>query len=233
MLIFFPSYERKVKLTGVLLLHRISDTRMTELPRESLNIPQYDMDILENVILTTTMWDQDDERTSLAREETLREQIPLFLLTPRTARFLGTHESAWVIVDQLIECREPMPLQSEPKIVDGERSFETTASGSPPIRGIERLVVKTRAKIRRLRGRPKDNDSKDGSDQAGKKHRKLVKSPKKQSSRVFSTILRPLRRRSLSLATLPRDSLSDVSHPRMLSEVSLISVNTQPDVSER
>ena len=67
------SYAAKVRLSGIIYLHRISDVRMQGSAKRNLFMFKKlcGPDSLGNVILATTMWDRVSEAEGLARETEL------------------------------------------------------------------------------------------------------------------------------------------------------------------
>jgi hypothetical protein len=61
-------------------------------------------DVMRNVVLATTMWNQVDENVGIQRENELKEIWRSILAKGSVARrFTGTFESAWDIVDVVAE----------------------------------------------------------------------------------------------------------------------------------
>ena len=67
------SYTAKVRLNGIIYLHRISDLRMQGSAKKNLFMFKKlcGPDALKNVILATTMWDRVSEAEGAAREKEL------------------------------------------------------------------------------------------------------------------------------------------------------------------
>jgi hypothetical protein len=93
-------------------------------------------DALQNVILTTTMWDSVKESVGLAREEVLRTKCWKSTIDANShmARFYLTHESAWDIICRFTGVRRPLRLQVE--MVDEEKTFMQTAARSSLYGGV-------------------------------------------------------------------------------------------------
>ena len=84
---------------------------------------------LQNVILTTTMWDEVPEKTGAIREEELRTKFwkPMMEHDCRMARFTNTKESAWQLIgmfDDVIS--RPVKMQEE-MVGQGKKVNETSA----------------------------------------------------------------------------------------------------------
>jgi hypothetical protein len=116
----------------------------------------------KNVILTTTMWDQVDEETGEAREKELKSKYWKALLErgSTTGRFMGTRESAFNLIDPLIDAanqRNSVLLQRQ--LVDiGEKLPLTSARQAlfskmeAPMRHREDLLPRIRNEIKRTDG---------------------------------------------------------------------------------
>ncbi|KAF8420754.1 P-loop containing nucleoside triphosphate hydrolase protein [Boletus edulis BED1] len=131
------TYRNKIKLSGLLYLHRISDVRMAGTPLRNLSVFR-DLcgnDNMKNIVLVTTMWDEvKDQSIGSKREEELLSDFwaDMIRLGSRDRRFQGTRESAWEIINCLDleasgERRKPLQIQRE--MVDrGLQLHETTAA---------------------------------------------------------------------------------------------------------
>jgi len=118
---------------------------------------------LQNVILTTTMWDEVDEATGLMREEELRTKYWKSMITfgSRMARVGNTYDSAWDVLDKFANtAHRPVLLQQE--MVDQGKDLANTTAGSALFQFWEKLVANFREILRkleaRLRGVSKEND---------------------------------------------------------------------------
>jgi len=137
------SYEKDIKLTGILYLHRITDVRMSGMTFRNLRMfgKLCGDNPASKVIFVTTMWDktstrqgeqkEKEQRQREQREQELKENYwrPMLELGARTGRFLQDKENcAQDIVKQLLDpCASPTLLQEE--TVDQQRAvLETTAA---------------------------------------------------------------------------------------------------------
>ena len=91
-------YERGIKLTGVLYIHKIWDGPSGTHRR---NIDMFEKlcgkEALENVIIATTMWDKSGEEWGSELEEKLFEENPWAAIKSRVSkavRYCNTQESA-------------------------------------------------------------------------------------------------------------------------------------------
>ena len=107
-----------------------------------------------NVILVTTMWDEVDEETGEDREEELKTKYWRTMLerSSTTSRFLRTRESAFDIIEPLIDeanTRSSLLLQGE--LVDMRKSLPATAAGQELFSAMGQLVSQREDLLRRIR----------------------------------------------------------------------------------
>lgn len=103
---------------------------------------------LQNVVLTTTMWDNEDQLIASQREEELRVDFwqPMLVRGCRMARYHRTHQSAWEIIDQFdISARRPMQVQEE--IVDQNKEIRQTSAYRVLVQWWEKVWAKFRATL--------------------------------------------------------------------------------------
>ncbi|KAG9251956.1 P-loop containing nucleoside triphosphate hydrolase protein [Emericellopsis atlantica] len=146
---FAAIYKRRVRLAGIVYLHRITDTRMPGSSIKNLHILQKICGDrgMASVVLATTMWqvlDKDRERGIDIGDRRERElQQPEFWGVmidrgSRMARHDGSFESARRIIDSLvkpIQSSDPSPpggacvLDIQEEMVDQEKNLDETAAG--------------------------------------------------------------------------------------------------------
>ncbi|KAH7351273.1 P-loop containing nucleoside triphosphate hydrolase protein [Rhexocercosporidium sp. MPI-PUGE-AT-0058] len=138
---FFLStvYSNKVRLAGIIYLHRISDPRMGGSALKNLYMFQRlcgDRG-LASVILATTMW-QALETTEAGREIGLQReqelQKPEFWgsMIERGSKIVkhdGSAESARDIVSSLVERETDVVLDIQVQLVDDEKTLDETSAG--------------------------------------------------------------------------------------------------------
>ncbi|KAG8794012.1 hypothetical protein FRC16_010746 [Serendipita sp. 398] len=146
------TYKGGIKLAGVIYLHRISDNRITMTDRR--NTEMFTLicgpNALQNVILTTTMWDHAG-KAGEPRETELRTIYwkSMVELGSQMVRFMHNHDSAWDIIDQISGIPQPLLIQSE--IVDQGKKLSQTAAGNALFRWFTQLIVDLRGVIRKLK----------------------------------------------------------------------------------
>jgi len=101
------TYARKNKVAGILYMHRISDARMTEAPL--VHLLSFERlcreDLTKKIVLATTMWSHVDEAKGRRRQAGLRVNYWKTMVArgSEVVRFNDTQESAWEIVNLLLE----------------------------------------------------------------------------------------------------------------------------------
>ncbi|KAF9526003.1 P-loop containing nucleoside triphosphate hydrolase protein, partial [Crepidotus variabilis] len=127
------TYEDGIKLSGVLLLHRITDNRLNGGAHRLLNVFKdiCGPDALKNSLLVTTMWDQIEEAQGSEREQELAEAFwsPMIARGARVKRFLNTPESALDIVSLLANDALQYPLLLQVELVDEGKDLARTTAG--------------------------------------------------------------------------------------------------------
>ncbi|KDQ53006.1 hypothetical protein JAAARDRAFT_39718 [Jaapia argillacea MUCL 33604] len=98
----YATYRRKITLSGLLFLHRISDNRMAGTPLRNLSLFQKlcGNPALQDVLLVTTMWGDIDEAVGSLREKELRDLYwrSMICCGSQVVRFRYTQQSAWDII---------------------------------------------------------------------------------------------------------------------------------------
>ena len=137
------SYERDIKLTGILYLHRITDVRMSGTTFRNLRMfgKLCGDNPASKVIFVTTMWDKtssrqvgqaQQEKEQQQREKREQELMdnywrPMLKLGARTERFFQNKENcAQDIIKRLLD---PTTLQAE--TADQHRAVVETATSGP------------------------------------------------------------------------------------------------------
>lgn len=134
---------------------------------------------LQSIILATTMWDEVDVETGEARERELKSN-PKYWQTmlarnSTTSRFMRTRESAFTLIDPLIEIaniRSSVLLQQE--LAEMRRKTTSTSSGQELFSTMESLVRQREDLLRRIRdGMKRDRGDKMVLQALGEEHQKL------------------------------------------------------------
>jgi len=101
---------KSISLSGIIYLHRINDIRITGKPDGNLRRfgELCGNQWAQSVILVTTMWDKVQNRGLCEnREECLKKEYWKAMIENGAAldRFLNTPDSAWGIIEPLVEVR--------------------------------------------------------------------------------------------------------------------------------
>lgn len=126
------AYKQDMKLSGIIYLHPISDTRVTQHATKNLQMFQKltgDRN-LKNVMLATSMWDKVTEEEGLRREHELKSKFwsVLIAFEARTARYHGTQESACRIAQTLM-ANKPFFVQLQKEMGKDNKALRDTDAG--------------------------------------------------------------------------------------------------------
>ncbi|KAI6141058.1 hypothetical protein BKA82DRAFT_1005953 [Pisolithus tinctorius] len=156
-------YIKKIKLSGILYFHRISDPRIEEGPLRNYKIFKElcGKDNCKNVILVTTMWDEVREEVGSEREQELQSDFwrAMISLGSTTRRFEGTTESARDIINSvsILQPAEHRPLQIQREMVDKHLPLDRTSAGRTIIDRLLNLRPRPEgifARLKKVAGRP-------------------------------------------------------------------------------
>ena len=115
---------------------------------------------LQKVILTTTMWDEVDQETGKMREGELRSTYwrPMLQRNSTTSRFRRTRESAFTVIDPLIDTaniRISVLLQQELADMRKKLSSTSRGAGQELLSTMELLLRQREDLLRRIRNEVK------------------------------------------------------------------------------
>jgi hypothetical protein len=164
-------YEKKIKLAGIIYLHRITDNRMAGSPHRNLRMfgELCGNNAVKRVVLVTTMWDKVQQDTGVRREKELLANYwkKMSDCGASTARFLNTAESAREIIDFILEKNvanlelaaglDALLLQEE--LVDLKRALNETQAGKSLYSDLQRLLVEQRDTVRSLADQARDQSN--------------------------------------------------------------------------
>ncbi|CCM03859.1 uncharacterized protein FIBRA_06009 [Fibroporia radiculosa] len=184
------AYEKGKKISGVIYMHRISDTRMGGIARENFRLftkicgPR----AMANVLIVTTMWDDVDVGVGEARENELASK-PLFFKDAiahgaQMARLYSpSASSARGILEALLD-RVPQVLQMQQELVEEHKSVPQTEAGTELRSELERQAEKHQGQMRELRLRM-------GAELQGKDaaHRQEIEEYQEELARLQKKIL--------------------------------------------
>jgi len=125
-------YEKKVKLAGVIFVHRISDNRFTGVAQRNFKMFRElcGDTSLKNVVLVTNMWDTVTPDVGESREMELTNKFfkPALDKGAQMVRHQNTEQSAHNIIRMIMKNR-PVVLQIQRELVDEKRNIINTAAG--------------------------------------------------------------------------------------------------------
>lgn len=155
-------YEQGVKLTGIIYMHRISDTRMTGTSRRNFRLFRElcGEDAFQNILIVTNMGRDDDLEACSDKERQLatddKYYKPMLDGGARMVRHDGTPASAKAIVGQLIGKGE-VTLIGQREIVDEHKDFSGTAVGKELTRVLKEQAEEYDIELRELRAGLEDS----------------------------------------------------------------------------
>ncbi len=131
------AYAKKVKLAGIIYLHRVTDVRMTGSAAKNLAMFQLlcGSDSMTNVVLATTRWDEVRDavghQKARATEQQLRQQYWSAMLADGSKMFRhdNSQTSALSIIDYIMSLRRYSVLDIQRQIVDQRRTLDNTPAG--------------------------------------------------------------------------------------------------------
>ncbi|KAH7161706.1 hypothetical protein EDB81DRAFT_785341 [Dactylonectria macrodidyma] len=134
------TYQNKVRLRGILYLHRISDNRMTGCARRNLVMFKRlcGTDGVKSVIFLTTFWESVEYNIGEDREKTLKETKEFWgyfvNLGAQVNRHLNNHESAISAIAEFVPGRtdrstEEMKMAIQSEMVDSRKQLDETGAG--------------------------------------------------------------------------------------------------------
>ena len=160
---FSDTYERGIRLSGIIYLHRISDVRMGGLARRNLVLflKLCGPSCLPNVILATTFWDITEPSIAAQRERQLIENEVIwgFMHSHGSTilRHSGSRQSAMAILERSLRNRCRMTLQIQREInIEGLYLNETEA-GRQLNEDISREQQRLEQQIEELRERMEES----------------------------------------------------------------------------
>ena len=150
------SYNCEIKLSGILYFHRISDNRVAGSPYKNLVMFEKlcGMNAPQNIILTTTMWDQVDDDVGSRREKELMAKYWKGMMDQgsKTVRYYNSAASAWNVIEhfvQVADARFDVLLRME--MVDIKKQLCKTQAGQALYGTLEMLVEKQQVMLKEIR----------------------------------------------------------------------------------
>ena len=140
----FFRYEKGLKFTGAIYIHRVSDRRFTGIAGRNFNMFRElcGESALKNVVIITNMWNEDPQDVNEAREKELRDKFFKPALGDGGAqmvRHLNTVESAHDILRRIVG-NPPVVLQIQQELVVEKKALSDTAAGSAVNRELSQQI---------------------------------------------------------------------------------------------
>ena len=153
------AHKEKLKLSGIIYLHRIPDVRVGGVGVANLQMFRAlcgDTN-LESVVLATTMWDQVDKATGESREVMLMQDTNLWAPMIGHGSKVMRHDNKKVsgseILRYLLERRTRVTLEIQKELVDENKQLDATQAGHALITEMERLKKGYEEKLAKLERR--------------------------------------------------------------------------------
>jgi hypothetical protein len=141
----YQSYDNNMKLGGIIYLHDISQTRMLGTTRNNFDMFRKLCGDKANgsVILGTTKWVEVPPQVGERRERELKSKYwnEVIAAGSRVERFEGTSDSAWKIVNTILNfVEETDRLQIQRELVELSRYIPETEAGKTLRYTLEQLL---------------------------------------------------------------------------------------------
>lgn len=155
------TYEDGIKLSGIIYLHRITDTRMTGSSLKNLQLFKAlcGENFYGHVVLATTMWDELDEFSlshdkAIAREKELVDKSSwwgyMVHRGSKVFRHTGNTESALQVVSYLVDLGSTAVLDIQREMVDENRNLENTSAGMVVQKELQEQAARYEKKLAEL-----------------------------------------------------------------------------------
>lgn len=143
------AYNLKIKLTGIIYLHRISDTRVGNAASRNLRMFKKlcGQDGLGSVVLATTMWSEGSSKKAQEGRESELQKEPMFWKNmiekgSKVFRHDKGRKSAAEIINYLINKRNPVVLDIQTEMIEEKKKLVDTAAGAEVATDLERKTEK-------------------------------------------------------------------------------------------
>ena len=147
----FTRYKKSIKLAGIVYLHKITDNRMAGAPHRNLRMFSQlcgDQGV-KKVILVTTMWDKVKISTGAQREHDLRLNYWKGMMEKgaSVARFRNTQQTAWKIIDIIVQESTTEVLLLQEELVDLKLRLNETKAGIMLYSNLQELLLEQQRTI--------------------------------------------------------------------------------------
>ena len=194
-------YRKGMKIAGIIYLHEICERRLSGASRK--NLRQFHEfcgdDVLKNVILVTTKWDEVELDMGPQRERQLFNKYwrKMIAQWSQVARFMNTQDSAWAIVDLILNQDPIDPQLIQQMLVDLQKTFPEKGAGKTLRYTLKELLEPQKASPRQLQ---KDSEAR-GNDGLQLEHEETSNQLRSTFNQVQQLKV-PLGKRILSFLSL-------------------------------
>jgi len=151
------AYTHKIKLSGIIYLHRIQDARVGGSGMKNLRMFKAlcGEDGLGSVVLATTCWSNVTAEEGKKREQQLCENSNMWKKMidkgSKVFRQDRAAESAYEIIKYLVDKKRPVTLDIQKDLVDKGLSLDGTAAGQEVMADLERQRIEYERRLKELR----------------------------------------------------------------------------------
>ncbi|KAI0184668.1 P-loop containing nucleoside triphosphate hydrolase protein [Xylaria flabelliformis] len=237
------TYSSGIKLSGILYLHRINQTRMqgSALKNISLFRSLCGDDSLKKVLLVTTMWDIAEGDIAESRERQLKETKKywggMVAKGSQVIRHDNTRQSAFALIETFINYDSKIVLNIQSEMVDDHKPLERTEVGND----IKEILAEQNEKLRRdiqqvefeLREalKKKDEEFAEALKEARLEHQQALKQVLDNQQRLQATMQQLYESKPAKLEDIKLEEESQPSYN--LLDGNLYSPNTNTTTSSR
>ncbi|KAF7422693.1 hypothetical protein PC9H_010849 [Pleurotus ostreatus] len=148
-------YLNRVKLSGAIYMHRISDFRMGGTSTRNFNMFRElcGDTALQNVAIVTNMWSEVSLDIGEAREEQLKSRDIFFKPALGKGAQIWRHDNTSTSAQAIIHCiasKDPLALCIQRELVDERKDIAETAAGAELGRELHEQAMRYQAERRRL-----------------------------------------------------------------------------------
>ncbi|KAH7075828.1 P-loop containing nucleoside triphosphate hydrolase protein [Paraphoma chrysanthemicola] len=164
------AYEEKIKLAGIVYLHRIEDVRLGGAAMRNLSMFKKlcGDSSLASVVLATTRWRNVEPDEGLRREQQLSSSPKMWKrmidFGSKVMRQDRDEESAREIIQYLIRRKRPVTLDIQVELVDNKKDLNETAAGQELHAELEKQKKEYERQIAALRQEMEDAMTKMNAD---------------------------------------------------------------------
>jgi len=175
-------YHANMKLSGVIYLHEISQTRMLGTARKNLDMfnKLVGQEATKNVVLATTKWSDVPLELGEKREHQLRDRHWTYMvdLGANLRRFSGEGESGWDIIRyilQRVELLDVDAIEIQQELVEIDKVLPDTEAGRTLRYTLEELLATQRNAVAQLKNDDSNSIVKERIHESNQKIRQLMK----------------------------------------------------------